>query len=112
VSLLDVSSLVFGVLGVAYGVRCYMELWKWAKQCQNAKIAIAHNRRVQLTAPLTEWLSWANQLDKDQSSSGRVVYRNGKVSVAILRPHSSKPVRSAIKRVHQARRNKKAAQAA
>lgn len=77
-------ALGFGVLGVTFGVRCYVELWRWAKQCQRARIVVAYNRKVQLDASLAEWLGWVNQLD-GQDANGRVVYRNVKVSVAILK---------------------------
>ena len=61
------------------------ELWRWANVCNHARIAIAYNRKTQLQAPLTEWVTWANALDKDEASRGRVVYRNGKVTVFITR---------------------------
>lgn len=73
----------FGILGILFGLNCYRELWKWAKQCKRAHIVIAYNRRVQLNASLTEWLTWVNQLDKTEN--GRVVYRNQKMSVSILK---------------------------
>jgi hypothetical protein len=100
--------LIVALLGVMFGVRCYIELWRWARQCQNAKIAVAHKGRVQLVAPLAEWLTWANQLATDETSKGRVVYRNGHVSVAILRPTSTNRVRTAIARARNARRRKTA----
>lgn len=78
--------LGFGVLGVVFGVRCYYELWKWVKQVKRVRIAIAYNRRVQLDAPLSEWLEWGNSLGGKQRETGRVVYRVHKMSVAILRP--------------------------
>jgi len=89
VTILAITSFVLGLTGIAggvFGVRCYIELRRWARQCQRAEIAIAYNRRVRLRAPLVEWLTWANQLEKDEKSTGRVVYRANKMSVAILRP--------------------------
>lgn len=74
------------VLALAFAGRCYLELHRWARQCQGARIAIAHKRRVQLDAPLVEWLEWANMLGADEASRGRIIYRNGAVSVAILKP--------------------------
>lgn len=99
--MIELAAIVFGVLGIAFGLRCYLELWRWARQCQNAKIAIAHNRRVQINAPLSEWLAWANQLTRDEASTGRVVYRNNKVSVAILRPKNESSLRAALRRVRK-----------
>lgn len=73
------------LVALAFAGKCYRELYKWARQCQNARIAIAFKRKVQLQAPLVEWLLWCNQLDKDKDSHGRVVYRAGGVSVAITK---------------------------
>lgn len=84
--LLDALAVGIGVTGLVYGTRCYLELRKWAKQCQNARIVVAHKRRVKLNAPLVDWLTWANSLDQDESSTGRIVYLNDKTSVAIVRP--------------------------
>lgn len=88
--MIEVASIVVGVLGFAFGVRSYWELRKWARQCQNARIVVAYNRRVKLNAPLVDWLTWANMLDKDESSTGRVVYMNNKTSVAVVRPGKPK----------------------
>lgn len=98
---------VFGTCGVLFGLACYRELHKWARQCQNARIAVAHKRRVQLNAPLTEWLQWANALNRDESSTGRVIYRNGHVTVAILRPKSPSRIRTTLADVRNARRRKR-----
>lgn len=70
--------------GVAFGVRCYMELRTWARLCQRGRIGIAYRGRVQLNAPLTEWLGWMRLLKDDEKSTGRPIYKNGKVSVFIL----------------------------
>lgn len=78
-------SLAIGALGVAFGAWSYHELWKWAKQCKNARIAIAYKGRTALQAPIVEWITWANMLGDDDRSSGRVVYRNQKVTVFITR---------------------------
>jgi hypothetical protein len=84
-TILDIVSVVIGILGISFAIRCYLELWRWARQCQHARIAIAFKRRVQLQAPLVEWLQWINMLDNDKDSQGRVVYRNGGVTVAITK---------------------------
>lgn len=73
------------VAGVGYGLVCRRELKKWAYQCQNARIAVAYKRKVKLQAPLVEWLTWINMLDKDQASNGRTVYTMGGTTVAIIR---------------------------
>lgn len=108
-SVIDTISLVAGVTGVAFGTRCYIELHRWAKQCQNARIAIAHKKRVQIDAPLTDWIGWANQLNDDQKERGRIVYRNGYVAVAILRPTVARKWYSTLRearRVRKQSRNK------
>lgn len=64
--------------------RLYWELRKWSNICKNGRIAIAYKRKVQLQAPLTEWYLWTRKLDAKEN--GRVVYRNGGVTVAIVRP--------------------------
>lgn len=89
--IVEAVAIVFGVLGVAFGVRSYVELRKWAKQCKEARIVVAYNRRVKMNAPLVEWLQWCNMLDKDESTTGRVVYMNGKTSIAIVRPKKNAP---------------------
>ena len=90
-------------LAILFAVRCYLELYRWAKQCQRAEIAIAYNKRVQLRAPLVEWLGWANSLMGDDASRGRVVYRNGKVTIAILRPRVPGRAARAIMRIRRRR---------
>jgi hypothetical protein len=88
--ILELALAGAAVLGLLFGLRCYLELRRWARICQRVRIAIAHKQRVQLDAPLTEWIAWANGLGRDEASRGRVLYRNGHVSVAILKP--SRPV--------------------
>lgn len=97
-----------GVLGFAFGAKCYLELWRWAKQCQNARIAIAYNRRVQLDAPLTEWLEWSSAL-RSQKETGRMVYRNGKMSVSVLAPKQA--TKTTIKTIRKTRRKRSKAPA-
>lgn len=98
-----------GAAGILFGLVCYGELRRWARQCQRARIAIAHKRRVQLEAPLVEWLEWSNALGRDESARGRIIYRNGPVSVAILKPAPPKVERVSrrrllAERLHLARR--------
>lgn len=83
--ILEVGSIVIGVAGVLFGLRCYYELWKWARECQYSRIAIAYKRKVKLQAPLVEWLLWIRKLNEDKDSSGRVIYSLGGTSVAITR---------------------------
>lgn len=82
-----------GTIGILFGLRCYYELWKWARTCQSARIAIAYKRKVKLQGPLTEWIAWINMLDKDKDSQGRVVYTMGGTSVAITRADAKVSIR-------------------
>lgn len=83
------GSLLVALVAAAFAAKCYLELYRWARQCQNARIAVAYKRKVQLQAPLVEWLLWCNQLDQDKDSAGRVVYRNGAVTIAITKAVTS-----------------------
>ena len=61
--------------------------WKllgWVKVGRYGRIAIAFKRKVQLQAPLTEFYLWTRQLPEGEN--GRVIYRNGGVTVAIVKP--------------------------
>lgn len=88
-----------GLLGLLFGLRCYVELWRWAKQCQRARIIVGYKRRTTLQAPLVEWLVWCNQLQQDKLSSGRVIYHRDNTTIMIGR--ALKPpgrIRQVIKR--------------
>jgi hypothetical protein len=80
-----VGSLVLAVLGVAWAITMYYKLWQWARQCQHARIVVAWKGKVQLNAPILEWMLWANLLDQDKDANGRVVYMNGGTRVAIIK---------------------------
>lgn len=84
--ILEIISLIVGVLGILFGLRCYYELWKWARQCQHARIAVEFKRKVKLDRPLVEWLSWANQLENDKAANGHVVYMMGGTRIAVMKP--------------------------
>jgi len=78
-----IGAVVAAVLAIAFAIRCYVELRRWANVCSYGRIAIAYKRKVQLQAPLTEWYLWTRKLG--DSENGRVVYRNGGVTVAIVK---------------------------
>jgi hypothetical protein len=82
-TLISVSAIAVAALG--YCGRLYLELWRWARQCQHARIAVSYKGKVQLQAPILEWILWANQLDLDKDSNGRVVWRSDKTAVAIAK---------------------------
>jgi hypothetical protein len=80
------AALAIGLAGALFGANCYYHLWKWARTCQRAHIAISDKGKVQMHAPLTEWIKWINALDADgKDAKGRVVYVNRGIRVAILR---------------------------
>ena len=79
---------VVTVLAIVFAARCYVELWKWARQCQQAQIAVSYKRKVVLVAPLVEWLLWCNQL-RENEANGRVIYRMGQTSVALIKKRST-----------------------
>lgn len=97
--------LGIGVLGILFGARCYLELWRWAKQCQRAQIVIAYNRKVKLTASLSEWLAWVNQLPED--ANGRAVYHHNHTSVSILRKKPITEASTTVKTIRNSRRSRK-----
>lgn len=97
-----------GLVGILFGANCYWHLWKWARMCQRANIAIAYNKRVQLNAPLIEWLTWCRQLEGDEKSKGRTIYRNGKVTVAILSPKAQTTAKTTLTKTRRFFRAKKA----
>ncbi len=80
-----IIGFVFGLAGILFGCKCYHELWKWARYCQGTRIAIAYKTKVKMQPTLTEVISWANALDKDRDSNGRVIFRMGHASVAIMK---------------------------
>ena len=59
-------------------LKLMMVRYSWYRLANNSRILVSYNGRVQLQAPLSEWMKWAQMLDKDEMSSGRVVYRNAK----------------------------------
>lgn len=89
-SLGDIGYIV-GVLGLLFGANCYYHLWRWARDCQYARIAISFKGKVALDAPLVEWLLWSRKVRKDigrdrRRSKGRVVYRQRETAVAVTAP--------------------------
>lgn len=55
------------------------------REYSQARIVVAYKRKVKVDAPLTEWLLWVRQANKDHSSTGRVVASYGGTSVAIVK---------------------------
>jgi len=76
---------IVGVIGIGAAIWFYYHLWRWAREMQHARIAIAYKGKVKVDATLTEWLLWTRQADKDKYSNGRVVFQVQGVRVAILK---------------------------
>lgn len=81
-----IAGITLGILGLAFALRFYWELYRWAKLLQGGRVAIARKGKVRMQAPITEIALWIRQLSKDEESSGRVIYRDNNTTVAILRP--------------------------
>lgn len=79
------ASWLVTCMAILFAARCYRELWRWARQCQNAQIAIAYKRKVKIVAPLVEWLLWCNRLDAERDIGGRTIYSLGGTDVALIR---------------------------
>lgn len=73
------------IIGISYGFLCYYKLWKFARQCQQARIVVAQKGRVRLNAPLLEWLLWCNMLDQDKDANGRMILNLSGMSVSIIK---------------------------
>lgn len=76
---------VIAALGLWFGATCYWRLWRFARECQQARIVIAKKGRVTLNAPVVEWLLWIRLLDKDKESNGRMIYNYAGTSVSIIK---------------------------
>lgn len=77
--------MFFGVIGVLCAAWFYRELVKWNNWARRARIVVAYKRKTVLQAPMTEFVAWADMLDKDKDSQGRVIYRQGGTSIAIAK---------------------------
>ena len=80
-----VVGYIVGIIGLGAALWFYYHLWRWAREMQYARIAIAYKGKVKVDATLTEWLLWTRQADKDKYSNGRVVFQVQGVRVAILK---------------------------
>lgn len=95
--MITIIAVIVAVVSALLSIRFYVELRRWSNICKNGRIAIAYKRKVQLQAPLTEWYLWTRKLS--DTENGRVVYRNGGVTVAIVKPVVPPgPIRRRLKR--------------
>ena len=82
---------LFSVVSILFGIRCYMELRKWAYLIKYCRVVVAYKGKVKLNAPFEEWLLWATHADREGSGpgpkrkgGGRVLYQLGGTSIAVL----------------------------
>lgn len=80
---LDVTSLAIGGCGIVAACWFYYHLWKWARDCQQATIAIAYKRKVVMSPTLVELLLWSRKVPEKQN--GQVFYRAANVTIAIVK---------------------------
>jgi hypothetical protein len=83
---MEIIALLVIVASLGFSLFTFLRLRSYNRYLADARIAVAYKQKVKLQAPLGEWLQWANMLGKDQQSNGRVVYRMGHTTVAILKP--------------------------
>jgi hypothetical protein len=81
--MVEIVSLVIGVSGVLFGVNCYWHLRKWARDCQQATVAIAYKRKVVMSPTLVELVLWSRKVPDKQN--GQVFYKAPNVTVAIIK---------------------------
>src|SRR5215472_6940116 len=79
----EIVSAVFGVSGVFAAALFYYHLWKWAKDCRQATVAIAYKRKVVMSPTLVELVLWSRKVPDKQN--GQVFYRAKDVTVAIIK---------------------------
>lgn len=80
-----VVGVIVGITGIAWAVRFYWELRKWAYLIKYGRIVVAYKGKVKLNAPLQEWALWAKKSEEDKTSNGRVIYHVGGTRIAVLR---------------------------
>jgi len=83
VNWVEVGSLAFGGVGIFAACWFYYHLWKWARDCQQATVAIAYKRKVVMSPTLVELLLWSRKVPEKQN--GQVFYKGANVTVAIIK---------------------------
>jgi hypothetical protein len=90
------ATLIIVILAAA-GAYAWWTLYRWERLLRGARIAISYNTRPQMQPTLLDLLNWAKLLDKEKDVdvknrlvNGKTFYRNGKMSVSIVRPRAGK----------------------
>lgn len=94
--IIALAMTALAVLSTAFAIHFYKELFKWARECQSAQIAIAWKGKVTVVAPLVEWMLWSRQLS-GKEENGRVVYHNGGTRVALIKRRKQSKKRMSVK---------------
>jgi hypothetical protein len=84
--LLELVAFAAAGLGLLFGVSAWLLARRWARDCSTCRIIIARKGRVQLDAPLTEWLAWNRALPKRERSRGGIIFQANGIQVALARP--------------------------
>lgn len=61
----------------------YYQLWKWARDCQQATVVVGYKRKVVMSPTLVELLLWSRKVPKEQS--GQTFYKARDVTIAITK---------------------------
>lgn len=77
------TCLIVGVVGIVAAWWFYYHLWKWARDCQQATVAIAYKRKVVMSPTLVELVLWSRKVPNEQN--GQVFYKGPNVTVAIVK---------------------------
>lgn len=83
---MDVTSIVLAfVAGFSLVLAgwFYYQLRKWARDCQQATIAVAYKRKVVMSPTLVELMLWSRKVPDKQN--GQVFYKAANVTVAIIK---------------------------
>lgn len=81
-----ILNITLGVIALVGWVCCYVNahrLKQWSNFCKHGRIFIAYNGKIKHQAPMTEWVLWAKQLDKDKYSKGRPIYQMRGTTIGI-----------------------------
>lgn len=73
---------------------CRRELKLWAHLANNSRILLSVKNRIMVHYPLTEWMKWAQMLNEDEKSTGRVIYRNAHVVLRLAGPSAVRQVQA------------------
>lgn len=74
------------LLALVLAANCYWLARRWSHDCAECRIIIARKGRVQLDAPLVEWLAWNRALPRRERDRGGIIFQANGIQVALARP--------------------------